>query len=264
MSSSALQDAVARDGYVTVESVLEGSEVPQLRDVLTQAFAEPPGPHDDAVQRIDAASRYPAIRAVLERPQLLSALRAILGDQLIVLPDTVAHDSSFPTWHKDTTSMEQRGHSFQKDPRFLLVHVGLYLQDNGPYGGGLDVIPGTHRQSDPFVRRPRTRFGQIIDYRILEPLRTRNAVSVPTRAGDALVFDFRIAHRATLPTACPRDDIPREYRKLAIFLSFTGSREMAEAYRGYLIDHGGYGYLEHHQYPAEFQELARDREIILA
>ncbi len=252
------------DGYTTVGSVLSGDQVAELRRVLAQAFTEPPELSDDSVQRLDAASRYPAVREVLEEPQLLAVLRELLGEQLIFLPDMVAHDSGFPTWHKDTTTMQQRGYDFYRDPRFLMVHVGVYLQDNGPYGGGLDVIPGSHSSdADPFVRRPKSRLGQMLDYRLVEPLRTRRAVSVPTKAGDALIFDFRIIHRATLPSACPRDAIPPEHRKFAIFLSCTGSAELARVYRQYLIEHGGYEYLEHHEYPEDFRALAEQRDIVL-
>jgi hypothetical protein len=253
-----------RDGYTTVDSVLTGAQVADLRKVLADAFDEPPEQSDDKVQRVDAASRYPPVREVFEQPGLLAVLRELLGDQLIFLPDMVAHDSGFPTWHKDTTTMQQRGYDFHRDPRFLIVHVGFYLQDNGPFGGGLDVIPGSHSSdADPFVKRPKSRLGQMLDYRLVQPVRTRRAVSIPTKAGDALIFDMRIIHRATLPTACSRDAIPPEYRKFAIFLSCTGSAEMAGVYRQYLVEHGGYEYLEHHQYPADFRQLAEQRDIVL-
>jgi hypothetical protein len=146
-----------------------------------------------------------------------------------------------------------------------MVHVGFYLQENGPYGGGLDVVPGSHRDSrDPFVRKPRTHVGQVLNYRVLEPLHTRRAVSVPTRAGDALIFDFGITHRATPPTACSREALPPEHRKFALFIACTGSHEIAAAYRNYLLRHEAYGFLEDQSYPEEFKRAVAEQDIVLA
>jgi Phytanoyl-CoA dioxygenase (PhyH) len=261
-SLSARREQYMRDGYLTVSNVLSADEVSALRQTISQAFDEPPGVSDSEAQRIDMFSRYPATRGLLDHDDLLALLRSILGERLVLLPDAVAHDSNFPTWHTDTTTQAQRGYTFHEDPGFRIVSTAFYLQDNGPYGGGLDVIPGSHRRADPWVRRPKSHIGQVFDYRVLRPLRTRHAVRTPTRAGDALLFDLRLAHQATQPE-CPRDQIPPERRKLAAFMTWTDSTETAARYREYLVSHEQYEYLKTHSYPQDVERIAAERGIEL-
>src|SRR5687768_15814118 len=110
----------AADGYVIVPNVFTRDQVAELRRELLTIFDKPPVFPGDlplrtngAALRVELAARYPVLRWLLVHPPLLRAVRAILGDDFIYLPEMSAHDSGYGGWHKDTTSQETAGHRFQ-------------------------------------------------------------------------------------------------------------------------------------------------------
>ena len=99
-----------------------------------------------------------------------------------------------------------------------MVTVGIYLQDNDEYGGGIRFVPGSHRGTDEFVELMKRKIvareslsnsrvkqilkrlsgGKLFDYQ--KPfLRRPNEVNVPSKAGDILIWDMRLAHAASHP-----------------------------------------------------------------
>ncbi|TMK39856.1 MAG: phytanoyl-CoA dioxygenase family protein [Actinobacteria bacterium] len=255
---------LGEQGFLIVPGVLDAAEVLRLRQVLERAFdEEQPAASDTKVVRMDVLSRYPETRIVLEKQLLLDTLRFLVGEHLYLL-DTVGHDSGFPSWHKDTTTLEAAGHLFHREEDFRMVQVGLYLQPNGPYGGGLDVIPGSHREKhDRFLHQPRTRVGHSFRYRVLEPIRDRKVTRIANQAGDAVIFDMRLSHRATPGLLRERPGSTPEQRKLALFFLCAGSERHARAYRAFCEQRDEYEFLGEHQYPLEVQEIARSRSLTL-
>jgi hypothetical protein len=175
-----------------------------------------------------------------------------------------AHQSGYVGWHKDTTSIEKEGHRFHLEPGALFVQVGIYLQDNGPRGGGLEVMPGSHRwRTDPFVARSSSAIARFVNDQVLDRWRARRAYAIPSRAGDAVIFNLRLNHRATRPPF-PPEQLEEHERKLAVFLVCAGDYERALQYRAAIAARSGYEYLEGHEYPQAVRDIAEENRLVLA
>jgi hypothetical protein len=234
--------------------VFDPAQVRELRRTLLSIFEQPLLPGDRARAsngaglRVELAARYPALRWLLVHRPLLAAVRSILGDDFIYLPEMSAHDSGFGGWHRDTGSQESLGLSFHNESEFAMAQVAIYLQDNHRiYGGGLDVIPRSHAHAfdeRSLVGRARRQL----------QLRTRRH-SIPTRAGDLLLFDFRLEHRAS--QRVPYVPVPPARRKLAVFFACSANNRHAQNYRDYIASRADYEYLHgDHTYPPDLLELA--------
>lgn len=255
-----------RDGYAMVPRVFTVPQIRSLRRDLLGIFDAPatlpgdlPRRPNGAGVRVELAARYPALRWLLVHPPLLAAIRSVLGDDFVFLPEMSAHDSGYGGWHKDTTSQESVGHRFQWDPDFAMLEAAIYLQDNHRlYAGGLDVIPGSHRQPDRYIK-PATSLVDRVKGRVDH---ARHRRTLRTQVGDLLLFDFRIDHRATQPV--PLVPIPSSHRKLAVFFACSANNAHARRYRDFIASRQDYTYLHgDHAYPQELVELARSARVQL-
>ena len=247
-----------RDGFLVVPNVLSRDQVQELRQFCARIFdAGRQHPGDDEVSRADVFCRFPEVRWLLVHPPVLGALKSLLGDDFVYLHEWGCHDSFFGGWHKDTTSQERAGQRFHYDDDYLQVEAAFYLQENGVYGGGLDVIKGSHLDpSDRFLARRRTFWTRVTDrlrrYH-LWPAEKDLGYSVPSKAGDMVLFHFRTCHKATWPRVKP---VPPEHRKLAMFLATSRNNRHAEAFVHWTRANGDRPHLKNHAFPPELVSLA--------
>jgi hypothetical protein len=148
---------------------------------------------------------------------------------------------------------------FHKNSNFKIVTVGLYLQDQtSDYGGGLFVVPGSHKKADPYVKIV-AQNARLKKSKWLKKLRQWSGnrlfnydrklkehpegIDLPLKAGDCVIFDMRIVHRATHPTSLsPAPD----GGKFAIYSRCSANNEIAKTYVDYLyteLSKRGYHYL---------------------
>src|SRR5439155_12390905 len=88
----------------------------------------------------------------------------------------------------------------------------------------------------------------------------RSGYSIPTRAGDLVLFDFRIDHRATMPA---KRHLKALRRKLAIFMACSAANAHAESYKRYIFTRPDYEYLKARAYPPELVQLAEQNNVVL-
>lgn len=259
------RECFARDGYLIVPGVLSDEQVSWLRSFFRPKFELSPqerfaGDTDHVL--FDVFARYSEVRWLLFHRPALEVLRSLLGEDFVVLRETAAHLNHFAPWHKDTSSQEAAGHRFHWEDDYLMVEAGYYLQPNSEdWGGGLDVEPGTHREPElrlkpSLVDRALARLGLARG-----PLRRpRSFVSVPTRSGDLLVFDFRLNHRGTVPA---RPAHP-EHDKMAVFIACSRNSRHVRAYQDHIGSRPEYAYLKAHSYPDDLVREARLAGLTLA
>ena len=256
-----------RDGYLLVPGVLTKEEVASLRKLVRPIFdlpADQRHPGDTPSVVFDVYSRYPEVRWLLFHEPTLNILRSLLGNDFVVLREAAVHlNQFFPKWHKDTTSQEEVGHTFHWQDDFLMVEIAFYLQDNSEeYGGGLDVEPGSHVEPDKRLHWPRrTRLQRVLDRvtgknRVVED----RPFSIPSRAGDLLIFHFRTNHRATLPLQNP---VPSDHEKLVFFLACSSNSPHVKAYHDFLASRPNYIYLQDFRYPPDLLEQAKKAGVTL-
>jgi hypothetical protein len=267
--SPALQTSFERDGFVRLPGALDASAVAQLRAELTRIFDAPPAHEGDLVGHshyghafFDAFNRYPVLQWVPFHPPVVAALRQLLGDDFVYLPEVAIHDSGYGGWHKDTTSQEAAGLRFHLEPDYRMIQCAIYLQDNDPtYAGGLDVAPGSHRRRDRIVSPPTgptTRFLNRVRYRLKTWDDNARRETLATRAGDVVCFDYRLDHRATPPKVRP---VPASLRKLAIFMAASANNRHVRTYVDYIKSRPDYPYLKTYKTSPELLAKARANNV---
>ena len=85
--------------------------------------------------------------------RLVTALKIILSEDYVLMPPASIIRNSFWNLHTDTTTMTVQGFPFDERPDFTGVAIGTYLQDSSDQGGGMFVVPGTHKKQNPLVKR---------------------------------------------------------------------------------------------------------------
>jgi hypothetical protein len=293
------KDQYSRDGYLLVPNILTAEQVRWLRGFFRPKFDAPGPPPDSDHWLVDIFGRYPEVRWLCFHEPTLKVLHSLFGDDIVLLPEGTAHFNYFGDWHKDTGSFDRAGLLFFKEKNFLQWTIAYYLQDNTlEYGGGLDVEPGSHREADdPFIKPPPFRRRSILE-RIWHQLdrrarrqywQARNAyceapfyepdprkvVSVPSLAGDMVIFDPRVNHHATPARGLtPEKDklgfkwmrrglLPFEREKLAIYSSWSRDNSTARAYMEWTRTRWEYPHLRDFSYPADFLKDAQKAGVKL-
>jgi hypothetical protein len=277
------------DGYLLIPQVLTPAQVREVRAFFRPKFDLPPEQRcsgdaygDDKIgnyRLYDIYNRYPEVRWLLFHEPVLMILKELLGDDCVEIPEcSVALNSfglnQFGGWHKDTTTMEAAGYRIHYQDDFLMVGLAYYLQDNTPaYGGGLDVQPGTHRQpcdwylgevaGPSLAWRAWRKFWRLLGHRLdtTHDGRRSRVVSIPCKAGDVLLFNSRLNHRATLPRHSP---IPPDREKIAVFDTFSRNRHYVQAYLDFIHSPAGWGYLPYIALRSDFVQAAHAAGVRLA
>lgn len=259
-----------RDGFALVPDVFSADEVARMRSTVAGLFALPSKQQGDISGagrigsiRFDVCARYPELRWILGHEGLLRALRELLGEDFLYLPEMSMHQSGFGDWHKDTTSQERAGQTFHWDPGFLMVEAAIYLQPNTEtYGGGLEVIPGSHKTPDTYKDVGHTGVASKVQSKLkqLGVLKPKPGYRIPSKAGDLVLFHFRLDHKATWPKV---KEMPAEKQKLALFFACSKNNAYARQYRDYIGSRADYVYLQKHDYPEDLLAYAREKSMTL-
>lgn len=269
-------DLLKQQGFVVLPQVLNSDEVKKARELMTEIFSTK-SPYEGDLFRpsdqggsvyMDIFNRYPQLRFILFSQKLRDGLASALGEDFLFLPDSGMHDSQYGSWHKDTTSQEKRGHKWQYEPDFQVVTCAIYLQDNSyEYGGGLDIVPDSHKETaDRFAIKENPSLAERIVNKlkggIKDPGEGLENVkqTLMTKAGDAVVFNLRLTHRATQPMVRP---VPLEHRKFSIFQICSANNKHATNFVNYIKSRSEYIYLKDHNYDAALLSKAKEAKVHL-
>jgi hypothetical protein len=297
-----------KDGYLLVPNILTSEQVKRLRDFFRPKFDLPPDqrlPGDTSDVLYDIYSRYPELRWLLFHEPTNDILRSLLGNDFVaILHEAEVFFNRSANWHKDTTLIEVYGQDFHLQPDFLMVTIAYYLQDNNPeYGGGLDLVPGSHRSYENpaiywdagfanklpksgFLQRvkrkvsrtlagfanklPKSGFLERVKRRVSRTLwpqsngaeqhTPRGAVSIPSKAGDLVIFHYRIDHRGT-PSR--HTVIPEDHAKLVVFTGYSRNHEYARTYDNLLHNKPDFAFAKDYTVSTDLAERARDFSMTL-
>lgn len=235
------------EGYLHLPDVIDGEGVAALRSCLGQAFERvADGPHAGSPDIIRDIWRQagPELLDFTLHPIAVDAVRDLFGEGLVHLPVIEVQQNQFGPWHRDTDGVESRGHRFHLEPTFRYLNVGCYLQPNTAlHGGGLDVEPGSHRPRPGPGGEP-VPFGS--------RARVDDGVTIRSRAGDLVIFDFNLTHRASKGSEPP----PARAPKLALFQCWASDQAHWADYRAYISGRPALAFLDGFQWPDSSVERA--------
>ncbi len=209
--TDATEDSIAvrieRDGFAHLPAVLTMSELGRLRAQAAEAIERGgrPGGHGQIL--VNAVQRAPELAWSLTLPNVLEQVRSALGsDEIVMIAEANVHRNFLARrWHKDIGEYVLDGGYFGTDPMLRndcqVLKVAVYLQDHLD-GSGLLVRRGSHKMA-------------------LNA--DAEAVVLPIRAGDAVLFDVRLTHRGATP-------------RLSDWLAMAAARCGGRERRGAIVD----------------------------
>ena len=195
-------EALYRDGYVYLPSVLSPTEVADLRDRMDDLTALPESMdrHTDAAKGgfvnksiNNSFNRHPHFLQFLDYPGVIEIEEAVLGDD--------CHCIGMTSWMTGTGRPEQSLHvdwlalslpeDIMEDPRvrlpIFITTAHFYLDDMTPELGPTNFVPGSHLSG----RRPD---GDV-------EWKGATDKSIMCKAGDVVIFRCEVWHRGTANTS---------------------------------------------------------------
>jgi hypothetical protein len=226
-----VERSFCQNGFVWVPQVFDQTDMAELRRAAIGQFPDNRPPFEPQFN-IEAVYQEP-FRLVFRNRKFIQSLRTVLGDDFVFVNNCGLHDSFYVGWHTDTATPEGKGgHEFHWSPGFCVVQVATYLQDNGENGGGLDVVPGSHVRDDVFAAQLRRENGFPV---AREPVNEyASGVSIPSRAGDVVIFHLRLSHRASRRRVDATADTDR---KLAMFMVAGANNALTRRYSAWLDEY---------------------------
>jgi Phytanoyl-CoA dioxygenase (PhyH) len=195
-------------GYVILPGLFAG-DIDEITEAFQQVFDEPANPRLDiniVGHRFHShyamgnfVELHPRLTAMTSDPRLVSAARALLGPAATYVNSDGSIYCCETEWHFDTpTSMPARRHA-----KFT-----LYLDPLDRETGAPRVLPISHHHPELYEGplSPYLGFDGAIEQRTGLPGEDLPSWTLPTRPGDALVWDFCLMHAAYGSTA-PRRQI---------------------------------------------------------
>ncbi|MFN8278598.1 MAG: phytanoyl-CoA dioxygenase family protein [Chitinophagales bacterium] len=266
------KDFYEKNGFLKVPKLYSKEQIAAIRTGLLRIFSTDDwkkNPYNTEKCLVDLYGYFPEFLDIILTKEVVEVIKDLLGENPIMFPEYPVHFREYAGgWHKDATTQHREGHRFQLNPTHRVAKFGIYLQDNNEYGGGLTVIPGSHKTSDEFAHidysapRPLVRRGMdkavimiknnnLYKYSLLRPFidwylnfaeRTDKRVNphggeiydIPSEAGDFLIFDHLLDHRGTFPKICQIKDIPEDKWKLSIFHVWGRNNDDSRQYMDFL------------------------------
>ncbi|MEM9835264.1 MAG: phytanoyl-CoA dioxygenase family protein [Bacteroidota bacterium] len=227
-----------RHGYLHVPSVYSEEDIDRARLLIEQDIASggwAAAPHHNEGVTTDIYERIPALAEIVFNEKYLQAMEDIFGDDTVVLAEPAVHRSRYYYWHKDSTFIDEQGDDYHWKPDFQAAMTVMYLQENHPdYGGGITVVPDTHKDPDFYHRIPQMNLAErallkakkIAGISHFDKLDKHPSLhQIASKKGDLLVLDMRVDHKGT-PAKKP---VP--YTKYGIMNIACTGKETAERLR---------------------------------
>lgn len=246
-----IERSFSQNGFALVPQVFTRDEIAALRRAASGLLPESSPPYKP--QFSSAGMFDPRFRGVFSNPRLIGTLRRLLGDDFVFINEFAIHDSHYAGWHSDTTSPEGKAnHQFHWSPGFMVVNIGIYLQNNFHNGGGLDMVPGSFMRDDP-AAIPLRRENGFPDCHLApesEGDNYRGAVTIRSTVGDAVIFHLRTSHRSSVP---PRPAQTEAERKFALFIIAGANNALTRRYRTWLDEYDKMNGVSRPAVPDEFR-----------
>lgn len=182
-------DHLRAEGYAHLPGAIGSQTVKALRETAEGlAFRS-----DGVGLTIGATMSIPGLEKVIFAEPIMTLARGLLGERISLFPNITLRRNTQTPWHVDD-AFRLPVEGWEDADRVEFLQVTVYLQSNGETGGGLDVVPRSHRLEE--------RAGAADSFHAFIATMRADAITVPSHAGDAVLWDGRLMHRST-PSARP-------------------------------------------------------------
>ena len=209
-----MKDFFSKNGYVVMKNLISKKTIETVRKEASLLFEK----YKDFTLTPTQFLNLPSASDSIVSDKAVDYIKSIVGKSYCMQPNYTIRKDLYIGWHCDDEF--SKGNLFEDCltdmPEFLQCNI--YLQDNHTiFGGGIDVYAKSHHL---FHQQKKA----IIDKN------TNNYISIKTKAGDMLIFDYRIVHRSSQPkVSSPLD-------RLAIQWTISLSENFSKKYLYYLLN----------------------------
>lgn len=247
-------------GIFYITGLYSQNEIEIFRNELNSIYEESEANRIINIQNIIDKNLKNKFYNIVMNPLMLDVLSSTFSNSDVsllppyeVVKNYLPHstDTIGSGWHRDCGGQlgidECRKMLSSKE--FIFGKIGIYLQDNSDYGGAVDIIPGSNR--DYFRLFKSYQFSKLCIvllsllqkrilplYKIVVKTKFVNylmgAITTNVKAGDVVVFDFRLWHKGT--SASPaieksliynhktlQANLPKEKTKYVLYCQFGNS-----------------------------------------
>jgi hypothetical protein len=220
-----------KNGYVLIPNVYSQTEIEYARQLFDSAFQSELWKKSNfsSPYIINDIYRYfPELVPIIFNQKYVEALREILGNEIIFLPECAVHHNRYIDWHKDTTEQELGKIKSHQTEQFFLIQSATYFQIDT----NLTVVPGSHLKPDRFIKWYRkdvfsriiNKISKLFGHSIFHEIENMDKkMEIKHCLGDLLLFDVRIDHKSTKS----KNFIGEKY---AIFNTFGNANRFTEDY----------------------------------
>ena len=212
------------EGYCIVDKVLDIKEIDYLRSSLEVEFEKNNNPSSLFLDKIENQEITKLIFKATRSSKMVNLINTLKQEtnlNLSILPffhiQRNYHVNTIKNlgWHRDCGGelIYDYCNNILNKSNYYFAKVGIYLQDNNDFGGGVDLIPRTHlyiKKENYFLRKLQGLRVNIINkifnifpwfYKIIGEnffMRILKGKIMPTLKGDCVFFDSRLVHRGSL------------------------------------------------------------------
>ena len=154
-------------GYYNLETLFEDKQIEYLREIFEKSFIKKKFPEKISLFDIEDEQSIKMILKALNSEAIQSMLREISkysNTKISVLPPFDIQRnyhidlSKVLGWHRDCGGEFLYKYCTKKlyDKSYVMGKIGIYFQENGEFGGSIDLIPYSHRYFNPktiFIRK---------------------------------------------------------------------------------------------------------------
>lgn len=209
-----LRNSFLEKGYCIAKNFIDADKIENLRIKCDKLLDN----EQDATLKSTTFLKDQELSYLLFCDQSKEILNSLSSGYKYFLPNFTIRRNLYVDWHSDDAFISPDTNDLPG-----VLQCNIYLQDNcANYGGGIDIAIGTQTLNSVIKKE-----------KISEDIEDKNRLSYETsktKAGDFLIFDYRVIHRSTIPKISPRAG-----SRLAIQWTVCNSLERAQEFVAYLV-----------------------------
>lgn len=170
-----------KDGYSLVRNLIPLDDMQKLRMIVGEHLGRSGARFSLGKTQPNAAAHIAELSFIFAHPRVVSLFSGVFGaGSAVFTRHCDIHKNMVSGWHKDSGESVEGGY-FKGDyfnaEECEVYKIALYLQDSTPTSG-LSIVPGSHHDAT---------------------VAPTEVLQLPSRLGDAVVFDVRLTHTGQLP-----------------------------------------------------------------